>query len=261
MKKYWLVFKNSAQGELAYRFNFFAMFFAEFFSLVVLAYLWASIYHQGNQIGSYTLKSLIIYYILTHFINLTVRAWDVGWVVGDKINLGEINNYLIKPLNFMWHTFFSNVGAVVSRSLVFIFIFLSAVILIFKSVNFNLISIFYFALFLVMAFIINFLISYLIGISTFYLGFVAGFNFMMHNIISFFAGNLMPLDIFPPFLFQIVDRLPFKYIAFVPVSIATGRAQNILQLFFIGLFWIIILYCFAVLLYKRGVKKYDAFGL
>jgi ABC-2 type transport system permease protein len=113
-----------------------------------------------------------------------------------------------------------------------------------------------------MAVAINFLIFYMVGISTFYFGFVIGFNFIVSTIASLFSGNFIPLDILPPYLLNIANYLPFKFIVFVPISIITGKISldNAPIILLSGFAWTIMLYLSAVILYKQGLKRYEAFG-
>lgn len=261
MKKYWIIFKNSLQTSLAYRFNTFAFLIAELFSLVIIIYLWLSIYRQGNQIGNYTLNSLIIYYIFTKFISLLINAQDTARIIGDSIRQGDIINYLVKPINFQFESFFSNFGAVTYNFMAYSFIFL-IILLFFPGISINILSAVLFILFILMAIVINFLINYIIGISTFYLGFIMGINFIMFNITLFLSGNLIPLDMLPSLAYKIVGFLPFKYLAFVPISIVTGKIglDGLMPLLARGLFWILALYLIALILYKKGLKNYEAYG-
>lgn len=262
MKKYYLIFKNSLQSGLAYRMNTFAYFFSEAFSLLVMIYLWLSIYSQGNKIGSYTFRGLIIYYILTNLISLSLNAQDIARIIGEEIRLGEFVNYLLKPINFQLDKFFYNLGAIAYNFSVYFIIFFIAFVLFFNLTDLNYLLVFYFLIFTIMAVVINFLIYYIIGISTFYLGFIMGVNFIISNIIFFLSGNLVPLDLLPSAVLKIVNWLPFKYLAFIPISIITGRIAtgNLLSLFVGGLLWIAILYLISLIIYKQGLKKYEAFG-
>ncbi|MDP3043246.1 MAG: ABC-2 family transporter protein [bacterium] len=261
MKKYWIIFKNSLQTSMAYRFNTFAFLIAELFSLAVIIYLWLSIYRQGNQIGNYTLSSLIIYYIFTKFISLLINAQDTARIIGDSIRQGDIINYLVKPINFQFESFFSNFGAVTYNFLAYSFIFL-IILLFFHGISINILSAVLFILFILMAIVINFLINYIIGISTFYLGFIMGINFIMFNITLFLSGSLIPLDMLPSLVYKIVGFLPFKYLAFVPISVVTGKIglDGLMPLLAHGLFWILALYLVALILYKKGLKNYEAYG-
>ncbi|KKR21428.1 MAG: hypothetical protein UT48_C0008G0005 [Parcubacteria group bacterium GW2011_GWE2_39_37] len=259
-KKYWVIFKNKLQASFAYRVNFFASFIAEGLSLVIIVYLWLSIYHQGGKIGNYTLGGLILYFIISKFINLTVRSYDAARYVGEIIRLGDFNNYLLKPLSFFGHTvaYFS---AVITYNLI-IFSILFSPLLFFGKIEFTIVNLFYFFISLIIAFFLNFLFYYAVGISSFFFGYIAGLNFMMWGINSFFSGNLIPIDLFPKYLVTINNFLPFKYMVFVPISIITNKyTENeiFLNLFF-GLSWVLILVIFTNVLYKKGIKKYEAYS-
>lgn len=246
---------------MAYRFNTFAFLIAELFSLVIIIYLWLSIYRQGNQIGNYTLNGLIIYYVFTKIINLLIYARDTARIIGDSIREGDIINYLVKPINFQFESFFSNLGAVAYNFLAYSLIFL-VILLFFHGISINILAAVLFILFIFMAIIINFLINYIIGISTFYLGFIMGINFIMFNITLFLSGSLIPLDMLPSVVYKIINFLPFKYLAFVPISIITGKISlnSLMPLLAHGLFWILALYLIALILYKKGLKNYEAYG-
>jgi len=247
---------------MAYRFNAFVFLFSELLSLVVVIYLWLSIYKQGNTIAGYSLRALIIYYIFAKFITLTIKSLDQARIIGDQIRHGELNGNLLKPINYLFEKFFSSLGQISFRIIIYIIIALFVYLLgfdIFSSAP----AFIYFILSFILAIIINFLIYYIIGVSVFYFGYIVGFNFIMMGIISFFSGNLIPLDILPSWLYGFARYLPFQYIDFIPISIATGRLpiENISRILFIGLIWAVILYIFSFFIYKIGVKKYEAFSV
>jgi len=257
-KKYWVIFKNRLQASFAYRINYLASFFAEGLSLVIMLYLWISIYHQGNKIGEYSLGSLIIYFIFTKYLNLTVRSYDVARYVGEMVRLGNFNNYLLKPLSFFGHTLSYHLGIVVNNLLIFTIIFYP--ILFWMDLNVTLLTFIYFIFSIILAFFINFLFFYSIGLSGLYFGYIAGFNFLMMGVNSFFSGSLIPIDLFPKYIININNFLPFKYIVYVPISIITNKfsqSEILINLLF-ALIWSIILWFIGYLIFKGGTKKYEA---
>ncbi|MBI4812128.1 ABC-2 family transporter protein [Candidatus Falkowbacteria bacterium] len=260
-KKYWHIFKNSFQAGLVYRFNVFTSFFTAALSLVIFIYLWFSIYNQGGRLGDYNLRELIIYYIVSSFIALIIKAKDIGWVIGDEIRLGGISSYLVRPISFLYKSFFDNLGQAALMAAIFgVAVFAP---LLFLQNFFSLFTGVLFAASVFLAVCLNFLIFYLVGISTFYFGFVMGFNFIMINIASFLSGGFIPLDLLPKWLFIISAWLPFKYLIFYPISIAMGKVNGYEALSGLGagVLWMMILFLAAKILFKRGLKKYEGFGL
>jgi len=263
MKKYWFIFINSIQTSFAYRFNVFATLFAELVSLAVFAYLWVSIYRQGQTLGDYSLNNLILYYVLTKFIILTIKYYEVGRNVGEAIREGDINTFLVMPLSFQGEFFFNYLGNVFYRSFVYLLIFIFLFSL--TPLNFDIHYLVVLKMFLglAMAVLINFQFFYMVGVSTFYFGFVIGFNFIMQGITAFFAGAIIPVDLFPTWLQVINNLLPFKFITYFPVAIALNKidGQELYFQFLVGFCWLIILFFVNQLIFKNGVKKYEAIGI
>jgi len=261
MKKYWIVFKNSLQTNLAYRANFFAAFIAEAVSLVAIIYIWLSIYRQGNVIGNYTLSNLIIYFLITRLIFLIINAQDLGREVGRFINLGQFANFINKPINFLSYNLASNLSAVFNRLISFaIFILL----LFYWSLNngIGIDKIFLFLITLLIGYLIYFLLYYIVGIITFFTGHFSGINYTMMGVLTFFSGRLVPIDIMPKSLYIISNFLPFKYIVYFPIQIITGKINDLQILIgiFKGITWLFLLIILASLIYKKGIKTFESYG-
>jgi ABC-2 type transport system permease protein len=261
--KYFLVFKNGAQNVLTYRFNIFAWFVSESLSLLAMSYVWLSIYRQGGQIGSYSLRSLIAYFILAKLVNMVVVAGDASSVVADDINQGRLNNFILKPLSYFWFNFSRSLGnlavslAMYSLPLALAFIYFNSQLV------FGKINLLFFLAFLVLANALNFVIFYILGLLTFYLESIIGPGFMMWLLVSLFSGRIVPLDILPPGFLAIANWLPFKYIIFVPLQ-AIGGKLGFAEMFLAlsaGLAWLLALALVAKLFYQRGLIKYESYGI
>lgn len=85
MDKYWATIANSMKKSLVYRADTFISMLAVFFSFIVLFYLWTTIYGQGNQIGNYSLKQIITYYVFVVIFELLILNIDVSWGIGAEI--------------------------------------------------------------------------------------------------------------------------------------------------------------------------------
>jgi len=71
-----------------------------------------------------------------------------------------------------------------------------------------------------------------------------------------------PLDLVPAKFFLIFYYLPFKFVYFFPIQVAQGRLSS-MELYkglALLLFWCILLYFVSKLMWKRGLKKYGAYG-
>lgn len=259
-KKYWIIFKNGINLQLINRLDFFTGFIAEAFSLLIMIYLWLSVYRQGSQIGSYSLKALIVYYVISKLIGLIVKTGNLPKKINMIIKMGELNNYLVKPVNLMFNMFFFNISESIVRLAALLIITSPWYPYLFS--NILLIDFTIFAFFLLISISINFLIFYMIGILTFFLDEIIGLASLFSVIAAFLSGLIIPLDIMPAQLKIIVGILPFQYIVFVPIKILTGdiTAHTLNSAILGGMIWVLILYLLAIYTYKSGLKKYEAFG-
>jgi len=262
-KKYWLVFKNSFQDAIVYRFDTISALFAHLFSFAAFFYLWHSIYRQDEQIGSYTLGSLISYYLVTNLLNLIIKNEDIAWIISDEIRLGEISNIILKPLNYTWFVFARALGkasfSAITYTLAMTLIFYALGNRLETPKSFSVLVFFIF--FAITGFFISFFVKYLVGLCSFWFGMIWGFNFTFSLVASFLDGSFVPLDLIPEPFSTIVNILPFKYIIFIPISIFTNRMEPSLHMFIIPLLWIILFYLMTRFVLQRGLKKYEGYGI
>ena len=182
--------------------------------------------------------------------------------VGEDIRQGIMNNFLTKPVDYFNYKFAGALGGVAYRIVVAILSFsvLSWVFGNYFDFSFQFANLSFFFLSASLGFLINYQIFYLIGLSTFWFGFIMGFNFLAQMIIKFLDGSIIPLDLLPRVIIDINNWLPFKFIVFVPISIFTGRLTPDSGVFLAPLGWTILLYFSSRLAFKIGIKKYDGFG-
>jgi ABC-2 type transport system permease protein len=266
MRKYYIIFKNTVQASLAYRFNTFTMFLSESAALVIMLYLWAAIYRQGGRIGAYSLAGLAAYFIFSRLIAVVSLYDDTARKMNEDINEGRAISYFLKPLNYLHREISYKAGVVAYRlvlcSIVFILIALLSGRLSAGSVIGELSTVFFFMIALFIGITIQFLIFFIVGSLTFFLDYIWGLNFVIMNFSSFFSGNIIPLDLFPKSLSFLTGLLPFKFIVFIPISIATHKisASQLPPVILSGLAWMLGLYLIARFALYRGLKKYEAYG-
>ncbi|MFH1183101.1 MAG: ABC-2 family transporter protein [Candidatus Moraniibacteriota bacterium] len=262
MKKYLLIVKNNFQSNLVYRFGTYAIFVGETLVFVFFFYLWSSIYSSGQNIGSYSLKEMISYYLILNFLFLTTKNNGVSWTVGDEIRYGELSNNLLKPFSYFGYTLSWAIGRLFYSFSVYSIIYILLFIILRNYINFpeEVFTVFMFFLLAMLGFFINFLITYIIGLTAFWLGMIMGLSFAAMSTIAFLEGGFVPLDLLPDFVNKINNFLPFKYVVFIPISLFTNRISFSWELVAVPVFWIIFLYILAKAVYNKGIKKYEGFG-
>ncbi len=263
MKKYFLIFKNAIREGMVYRLDTLTFFFSEILIFFSLFYLWSSAYGEAGVIGNYSLREMLFYYLAAHFILLTAKNNEIAWMIGDEIRMGSFNTFLVQPIDYSKYILSYILGKSFYNTLIFTSAFCIIFIIFGRYLDPpNEISRYiYFIISVGLGFFIHFFFAYIIGLSTFWLGMIQGINFSFWSISSLLEGSLIPLDLLPTFLQKINDFLPFKYTVFVPVSILNGKIDPTPILFLVPLLWILFLIFLSKIIFKRGVKKYEGFGI
>ena len=81
-------------------------------------------------------------------------------------------------------------------------------------------------------------------------------------IVAFTGGSLIPLDLMPAWLRFVCDYLPFKYTVYSPVKVLLGKmtVEETIAGLGVQLVWIAICAVALVLLWSRGIRRYQAYG-
>jgi len=77
-----------------------------------------------------------------------------------------------------------------------------------------------------------------------------------------FSGYLIPVELFPSRLRAIADFLPFRYQMGLPVEIFTSRHAEPYALSLLGRqwLWVLLLSVLVHLLWRRGLRRFAAYG-
>ena len=255
MKKYFKIFKISLISYLEYRVNFVLSFLFSLVPFSVSILLWVAVAKHSEFIK---VKEVVSYYFVILIVkNITTTNSIIRF--SDDIRLGELNKYLLKPYNYCFY----NLMADLPERIVFIVMNFIPLILIYTflhnyiKLDLSLIKIFFFIIFLILGYLINFFIDFLIGLYSFYFSKVSSLYTSIKVLRNLSAGNIFPLLMLPAKIF-----LPFMYTSYVPTMLLLEKTSFdlILKNLFISITWLSILCLFSAMLWKRGMKRYSAYG-
>ncbi|QQB73331.1 ABC transporter permease [Fusobacterium canifelinum] len=260
MKKYFKIFKISLISYLEYRVNFVLSFLFSLVPFAVSVLLWVAVAKQNEFIK---VKGVVSYYFVVLIVsNITTTNSIIRF--SDDIRLGELNKYLLKPYNYCFY----NLMADLPQRIVFIVMNFIPLLLIYLflhsyiSLDLSLIKIFFFIIFLILGYLINFFIDFLIGLYSFYFSKVSSLYTSIKVLRNLSAGNIFPLLMLPTKIFFTLQILPFMYTSYIPTMLLLEKTSfdMILKNLFISVAWLSILCLFSAILWKRGMKKYSAYG-
>ena len=115
---------------------------------------------------------------------------------------------------------------------------------------------------LVMTALLQFFTSYAMAMLAFWLLEISTFIFILFAFEYLASGHMFPIDMLPPAIQHILAFTPFPYQMFFPVSIWLGRTAGtaLVQGLLIQFAWVVAAWFFARFMWRRGIKKYAAFG-
>ncbi|WDT74393.1 MAG: ABC-2 family transporter protein [Candidatus Manganitrophus sp.] len=261
MRKYWTVFWVNWQNALQYRGPTFISVLGNILRIGVLLYLWNAIYQSEGRLGDYSLPDLITYYLLQLIISSAVLSY-ASWEIVDQIREGTFSSFLIRPVNYLHYWFTLNLSWKVFEGLmVAVGVGLLSFILIdYISIPSRPSTYLFFFLSLLLGMVLAFEFDFAIALLAFWLVQANAFKYMLQYIVFFFAGALLPLDLFPKAIEEIANVLPFRYLAFFPSQIFLEKEAHPVAGLIGALAWSVGLYLFLRFVLNRGIKRYEAVG-
>jgi ABC-2 type transport system permease protein len=267
MKKYWHVIGIGIQNNLTYRVNYLARTLFSFIPLFAMLSLWRTIYagkEQGSVLGGYTQAQMIFYYLLVAVVDVLTAVNEDDWQIAADIREGNISQFLLKPIDYLWYRlclFFSGRIAFIAMACVplAVFIFCFRDYVVWPASGAALPA---FVISLVLTALLQFFISYTMAMLAFWMLEISTFIFILFALEYLASGHLFPLDLLPPVLQQVLFCTPFPSMLYTPIGIYMGKiaGADMVRGLCVQLGWVIAGYVLARFAWRRGIRKYAAFG-
>lgn len=245
---------------LAWRFGYFVMALGSAINLLVLFIFWTAVYQDGNQIGSYSLEQLLIYYAFSITLQI-LMDYSFVWGVSEALHQGNLSQYLIRPISYINFLFVKEFGVRVATIASFAVPLAGVVIYFHDRLPNSLLAWILFAATTVFGFIVVSLFGILFAMTTvwFQNPHIAGSLFFTTSFLL--SGRLVPIDLMPAWLASIARWSPFPFVTGMPLEFVLGnRAGFSIQELLIGLVWFVVLLFSAQRAWKWAVIKYEAGG-
>lgn len=263
MRKYWIVAKNTLQASAEYRANWWISIASFIIPVTGLMFLWKAVFGETEKIAGYTLSEIITYYILSRFI-IQVIPQTVWREIGDNIRTGELNLFLLRPLNYMGYYFTSIMTTnllyglfALTLTATFASFFRDALVLLKSHVNWAL-----FVMSLLGGMILGFVFGTCLCLTAFWVEDVGGITRIQELAGAMLSGALIPLDLLPAWAERIANVLPFRYLLGFQAEIYLQRLSitQMAQGFGLMVVWIGTFAVLSAVMWNQGVKRYAAYG-
>lgn len=253
----------SLSRYMAFKADFFLMLVAPSLVFIAINYnIWRSIYESrgGGSISGFTMDQMLHYQCWSFIVALLVRSHRT-WNLSEHIRLGRMTAFLLYPFD-AWKYYAGEfiafqvlqVGtAVLAIGVLDLFNFLPPldIATCLLGIGFSL-----------LVSVLWFVIDFTFGLVAFWLEEVWIFRVIFGFFAVLFSGAFIPIELFPPALQRFLEYTPFPFITSVPANIFLGTSAVSLSSATVTLLgWIGGLTLFAMWLWRRGLRLYNAAGI
>jgi len=265
VRKYLKVFDIGLQNTFVYRWNF---LFRALFGLIPLlgtVFIWGAIFAaRGGGINNFNYGSVVYYFLLVLFLDGLITPGEDEWQVAADIRDGQMNAFLIKPINYLVYRF----ALFVSNRLLYSLVTLPVVLILFVIFSRYLIWPASWTVWLMsvvsvaFAALIQFFISYSVALFAFWMLEISTVVFIVFSFEYFLSGHMFPLAFMPPVVQAILKYLPFPYELYFPIAVFMGQVHGgrLWEGLAIQFVWVILMGLIANSLWQRGLSRYQAVG-
>jgi ABC-2 type transport system permease protein len=270
MGKYLSSFSLGLRGALEYRANFIFSLLGAVAPVIIQTALWTCLYAGGPSDGAsagatlfgFTYAQMLGYTIVANIVSRLVRT-GFEYDLNNDIHSGGLDRFLVKPIDYFGFRMAQFAGSKSAESIFMGAVLALALVVLSAVAGFStsVLAVLGFALALVFAFVLNFLVFWCVGLLGFWLTEI-GFLFEAVRIVIITAsGGIFPLSVFGP-VEPVLRALPFRYTIQFPTDVLCGRVAG--AALWSGLvsaaLWSVVLYAVARAIWAIGVRRFVAVG-
>lgn len=261
MRKYLAYIKINILKHLEHRVNTIIWYFYGFIESLIAYVIWVAVYGSKEVINGFERKDLLSYFIvmsiLWYFVGGTMNVR-----IGEEIKNGQLNLYLAKPIHPILQYAFIEQGWKIASLILILPVFL----LIFFIFNLHLpitslSQICFLCLSLILGAIIFSLWDMIIGMSAFFIQNMRPINRLSSIFYSLLSGQFIPLALMPSLVSKLNNFFFFRYTFAFPLEIIFMSDKiDIGKMFVVQIVWVVIIIFLFNIIYKLGLKRYEAVG-
>ncbi|MFC1678425.1 ABC-2 family transporter protein [Patescibacteria group bacterium] len=225
-----------------------------FLEILIILGIWVLIFKKAQILGDYTREEIITYIIFGNLLGV-FSAYFMRRIIAADLIKTDSKILIYKPFRYFNYIISEGIKKFLAPFLitslfylVVVFVFINEII-----INFNILYLTVIFLLVILNFIIEFLLAYLINLFVFWTIESKDAYAFIVRIKRLLAGNYFPLDFLLPVFVSISLVFPFAYGFFVPMQIylkkmtlTTGWVGAYIQLI-----WIIFLYLLIKIVWSK----------
>jgi viologen exporter family transport system permease protein len=245
---------------VAYRAEFLVWILTTTQPLIMLG-LWTSAARE-TPFADYSSADFVAYFLATLIVRQLTGNW-VAWQMSEEVRSGAMAMRLLRPIHPFFAYAASHAAAVPFRS----FIALPVAFVLLASSGASALStepvqLVLLAPSVALAWLITFGFLFSIGALAFFVTQTMAIGNLYFGLFSLFSGYLMPLDLLPHPIAVAAQFLPFRFMLSAPVELMTRSLDGAHLARLLGgqLAWAAVTLTLALVLWRAGVKRFEAVG-
>lgn len=217
--KYPAIALVSARSNMAYLSDVASRFIFLGIVLYIFTCLWRATFAatQASSLGGLSLPQMLWYLVITE--SIVMSGPRVSQVVDDDVRTGSLSVQLIRPISYPIYKLWATLGERAVRFALNLFVGSMVILVLVGPPAISPLGLVAFALAIPLAFVLDFLCNFLIGLGAFWLEDTSGFLLLYSRITMILGGMLLPLELMPNFLRPLLKALPFSSIVYGPAHV------------------------------------------
>jgi len=274
LRVWWTMLAISLEERLAYRGDFVLGTAMRFLPIVTQVFLWTAVFAATSRpdIAGYSRNDIVAYYLLTMVTRAFSSMPGLAGGVSRSIRDGSIKKYLVQPVDY--------VGFLLAARVAHKLVYYAVAILPFAAVFFfcrgyfppppAAATIAAFLLALVLSFLLGFFMEATLGMLGFWVLETSSIVFAYMLVQYLLSGHMFPIDMLAGVptgiggvsLADVVRWLPFEFTAYFPAAVWLGKVQGpaLVRGLAIEAAWVVVMAVACRLAWRRGTRRYAAYG-
>ncbi len=268
LPKYYKIFKVTMVERLTYRADFLISTFLRFLPLVTTILLWKAIFagNENTPRDGFTLQQTIAYLLMVNISRMFSSMPGLAGGIARDVREGTLKKYLIQPLDMiaylLAHRVAHKLAYIVSSALPYAVLFVICRHYFDGLLPHDPVIWLAYLVSLILAFLVGFFFETAVGMVGFWFLEVTSLLYVVMTLNFFVSGHMLPLDFLGPRAAAVLKALPFAYMAYFPAVVFLGKVKGTELL--IGLAiesgWVLAFAALSRWLYRRGLRRYGAYG-
>ncbi len=247
----------AVQEAVSYRFATILTFLTNLVWVVILLYLWQTVFAARPTVGTFDLQRMRTYVLVAYVVNSLVTHYSESGII-SAIRYGQVAVDLLRPVDYMTGQLARAAGgAVFEGALGGAVALVLGIYVLHISPPASPLAAAAFVASLLIAFVVRFLISFIVSLFSFWTRNGLGLMWARAAVSNVLSGTLIPLSLFPDWLHTIALALPFHTLVSTPALIYLGEIEGpAIGVALAGQFgWAIALWVLARLLWRPCVRR------